>query len=610
VFLPLNRLNRSASSLILALVFSTASLAAGVNESLQNIQRTFLELCRGDEVPKGYMVVKSASHNLGQNTIQDTTSFRTADSETAEYTKLLRNGHVVRVHFTIWTNDQSRQWFLRAGNDCQLNALRVLLYKNNSIDLLRVLDPVKGTVQQQIPWNPELPDAADYLGIRVAMVDSGVNYQHAAIFKRLARDRNRQMLGYDFWDEDAFPYDLSIGQSEFFPRHHGTRTASLLLDESPFASLIPYRYPKPDMQRMAELVRHAAAHGVQVIGLPIGSGRASDWVALKQAIDKYTEILFVISAGNEGLDIGQTPRYPAVFSAPNVLVVGSVDETPRPASRTNWSNKFVDILVPAERLPAIDFQGDYRLVSGTSYAVSRIVALASRLIVRNSIQSASVLKQRILTMSDEQVANSYAKYGLLFDPLIDMARVEMGETILATAEIVKGTLLQIQIFRLDDTGWSDATVKQAMDEAAGILSQCHVAVQFNSRDVQVSSYLKDFHSITSKTITDQLKTDRPAIFLVRDTLRSIPFEGEAFAMSNTTLMPWLKDTAWLVGNVQHPGKVLAHELVHILLDNGTHSADPKNLMHEKTSLLSDNLTVKQCQSIQQNLKVHGDGISS
>jgi len=65
------------------------------------------------------------------------------------------------------------------------------------------------------------------------------------------------VIGYDFWEMDALPYDSHPINSGFFVQRHGTRSASLLLREAPGVELVPYRYPRPDMSRMQALVEHS-----------------------------------------------------------------------------------------------------------------------------------------------------------------------------------------------------------------------------------------------------------------------------------------------------------------------------------------------------------------
>ncbi len=60
--------------------------------------------------------------------------------------------------------------------------------------------------------NPPLPafhpiTTSETQAVRVALVDSGVNYQLDAINSRLARQDDGSLIGYDFWDMDELPFD-------------------------------------------------------------------------------------------------------------------------------------------------------------------------------------------------------------------------------------------------------------------------------------------------------------------------------------------------------------------------------------------------------------------
>ena len=82
------------------------------------------------------------------------------------------------------------------------------------------------------------PDA-ESASIRVALVDSGVNYAHAEINRRLARDDSGALIGFDFWEMDPLPYDSHPVNNGFFVQRHGTRTASLLLRAVVAAAAVP-----------------------------------------------------------------------------------------------------------------------------------------------------------------------------------------------------------------------------------------------------------------------------------------------------------------------------------------------------------------------------------
>lgn len=262
----------------------------------------------------------------------------------------------------------------------------------------RFLDQLEGdlttlrwTETLQAPW----PEAKDRGGVRVGLVDSGLAYDLPIFRDRLARDASGTPLGYDFWDLDRWPYDGDVSRGAFLPIRHGTAVASVLAREAPSADLVPYRYPRPDMARMADLVAHAAEAGVRVLAMPLGSRRKEDWESFAAAIVAH-DILAIVSAGNDGRDIDAEPVYPAALPLEQILVVTSADEFGRLAQGSNWGGESVDIMLPAENLEIVDFRGATGVASGSSYAVPRIAAMAARILERHPDLTAAALKDRIL----------------------------------------------------------------------------------------------------------------------------------------------------------------------------------------------------------------------
>ena len=87
---------------------------------------------------------------------------------------------------------------------------------------------------------------------------------------------------------------------------------------------------------------------------------------------------------------------------------------------------------------------------------------------------------------------------------------------------------------------------------------------------------------------------RPAIYLVRDTLNRPAFDAEAIGRGNSRTRPELADTVWITAAARDAGIVLAHELAHVLMDNGEHSDEPGNLMRDQTTAGSTALSAAQC----------------
>jgi Subtilase family len=313
----------------------------------------------------------------------------------------LRPGSAV-LRYTIEVRDRggTRPVMLAmADPDCGLLLARALTYRDDRADELLILALDLVTVTAREPLDPPLPAArhnpADPGAVVVAHVDSGVNYLLPQIAERLARNDAGESLGYDFWDLDARPFDGDSSRSIFFPQRHGTRVASLLLAEAPAARLLPFRYPRPDMTRMAEVVARAEAAGAVVMALPLGSRRESDWTAFAAAAVAHPWMLFVVSAGNDGRDIDAHPVYPAALALDNMIVVTSAETDGSLARGSSWGPQSVDLLVPAENRTVIGFDGAETQASGSSFAVPRLAALAARLKARHPDWQAAELKAAI-----------------------------------------------------------------------------------------------------------------------------------------------------------------------------------------------------------------------
>lgn len=282
-----------------------------------------------------------------------------------------------------------------ADGACVIRSGRRIRREGPALTLLDQLDgdltTVRWTETLQAPW----PPGADPGGVRVALVDSGLAYDLPLYRDRLARSETGAPLGYDFWDLDPWPYDGDVARGPFLPIRHGSAVASVLVREAPKAALIPYRYPRPDMARLGDLVDQAAAAGARILAMPLGSRRPEDWTAFADALAR-NDILAIVSAGNDGHDLDQQPLWPAALPIERMIVVTSSDGFGRLADGANWGSTSVDVMTPAENVLVTDFRGAEGRASGSSYAVPRIAALAARLLEAEPNLSADALKARVL----------------------------------------------------------------------------------------------------------------------------------------------------------------------------------------------------------------------
>jgi len=309
-----------------------------------------------------------------------------------------------------------------ANADCKIvNGRRIRYDADEQQERLIFYGPDLEAMVHSEPLNPPVPPGRDVYGPTVAHFDAGINYTLPKLAERLARAPNGQPLGYDFWDMDSRPFDSNPARSPFYPLRHGTQVASVLVAEAPYVRLLPYRYPRENMNRMDAMVRAADENGAVIVAMPMGSNSRDDWDAFLKAVSERPHMLFIISAGNDGRDIDAQAVYPAMLGLENFLVVTSSTPFGRLAPGSNWGKKSVDIMVPAENVPVTTFYGDTGRASGSSYAVARVAALAARLLHDNPDWKAPELKAAILKRARPTPAEgqSVVQHGWIPDPAND-----------------------------------------------------------------------------------------------------------------------------------------------------------------------------------------------
>ena len=508
-----------------------------------------------------------------------------------------------------------------AGGACNVTAGRRLVYDANGMQ--HSIEHLESNLERAVqvePLNPPVPtearDATVDGGVRVAHVDSGVDYRLPRIASRLARGPGGALVGFDFWDLDRRPFDANPAHSPFHPQRHGTRTASLILEEAPVAVLVPYRYPRHDMSRMPDLVEHAAAAGVRIMNISMGSRRLSDWTPFEAAARAHPEMLFVVSAGNNGADIDETPIWPAALALDNLLTVTSSDASGLPARGSNWGRKSVDLAVPAEEVPITGFDGRVREVSGSSYAAARVSALAACLLAAHPEWTTQELRSAILDLAEKPASDmvAYVRTGTLRDPTgtrrgaceaepSTVAEVPLGawtaERLYPDGEApAHAHTVALDVVFVSGAGWRVREILRAVRRAAGILAQCEVAVnRVRLRMIEAPRRYRYLHDAWSRRLVQRLDPSRPAVFFVEETLRRPAFEAEAFGQANTRRTPWMRDTVWITRAAENAGVVLAHELFHVLADLGRHETDPGNLMNERVGSGNTRLRDWQCERL-------------
>ena len=222
-------------------------------------------------------------------------------------------------------------------------------------------------------WPKALVKSKPNQHLRVGHIDSGIDYRRPALQQYLIYDQAGALVARDMWDGDNLPFDASPAQSPFYPQSHGSYVVDILHQSGVGFQLLPLRYPRPDMALMGDAVDWLAAQNASIVMMPLGSQSPDDWTYFFAAAKRHPEILFIISAGNNGVNLGELPIYPAVNALENAITVTSTMPDGQLAEGSNFGNA-VDIGLPAENLLARGVNAQQRMMSGSSFAVPKLTA--------------------------------------------------------------------------------------------------------------------------------------------------------------------------------------------------------------------------------------------
>jgi len=105
---------------------------------------------------------------------------------------------------------------IRLNKRCMVMQSRQLIWdEDGNKTAIHDLGPDLETIIQETIINPEQkftlkPNDAMPGNPRIALVDTGVNYTLPAFWPNVAVDKSGRLVGYDFWDDDPWPFDSDL----------------------------------------------------------------------------------------------------------------------------------------------------------------------------------------------------------------------------------------------------------------------------------------------------------------------------------------------------------------------------------------------------------------
>jgi thermitase len=216
------------------------------------------------------------------------------------------------------------------------------------------------------PWG-QLPAGSPF--VIVAVIDSGICANHPDL-------QGRILSGFDFVDDDNDPTD-TFG--------HGCGVAGVIAASAnnsigiagvaPNAAIMPLRVLDSNglgnYSDIAAAIVYAADNGVQIINLSLGGTYYSQVLADAVNYAAAKGVTLIAAAGNYGQE---GAFFPGAFAA--VIAVGSVDVDLQRSSFSNYGDD-VPIYAPGRDILTTSMNGDYELVSGTSFAAPIVSGIAA-----------------------------------------------------------------------------------------------------------------------------------------------------------------------------------------------------------------------------------------
>jgi len=362
-------------------------------------------------------------------------------------------------------------------------------------------------------------------GIKVAIIDTGINYNHPDLAANYAG-------GYDFVNNDSDPLD---------DNGHGTHVSGTVaavadgngvIGTSPTAGLYGLKVLDSAgsgyYSDIAAAIQWATNNEDPIHIASLSLGGSTDSQTLHDAIIAADNagLLIIAAAGNDGNPPGKGDNmsYPAKYN--EVLSVGATDENDNRASFSSTGSE-LDIMAPGVSILST-YQDGYAYASGTSMATPHVSGVAALIYASDGALSNSDVKQILINTADDLGPSGWdSKYGYgLVDadgavaaepeptnelPSVTITSPSDGDavsgtvTVSADASDSDGTVTQVEFFV------NDASIGVDSDGSDGW-----------STSWDTTTYSDGNHSVTATATDDKTNTGSDSISVTVDNIDDAP----------------------------------------------------------------------------------------
>jgi hypothetical protein len=206
-------------------------------------------------------------------------------------------------------------------------------------------------------------------GIKVAVIDTGVDLSHPALVNNLAPSSE----WHDYVDNDSVPNDepgLTTTPGNAYG--HGTAVSGIILQIAPKATILPFRVLSPrgkgNLDNIVKAIDQAILSGAQIINLSLGSVQSDLALSQEIAYAKSKGIYVIAAAGNNGKEA----NYPAKDSYQDKMSgflfgIGSINSKDALSSFSS-RGEGVFAFAPGEQIYTLFPNNRVGYATGTSFA--------------------------------------------------------------------------------------------------------------------------------------------------------------------------------------------------------------------------------------------------
>jgi hypothetical protein len=155
-------------------------------------------------------------------------------------------------------------------------------------------------------------------------------------------------------------------------------------------------------------IHYAEQNGAAICNLSMGADTLD--VALYLAMAN-SNMLFVVSAGNDGYNTDRVPSYPASFDLDNVLAVANMKPDGKLHPTSNYGASTVDLAAPGTAILSTSQGGGYTYMTGTSMAAPIVSGVCAMVyassdalsprdvarVIRSTVAKSAALQGRVAT---------------------------------------------------------------------------------------------------------------------------------------------------------------------------------------------------------------------